>query len=93
MAPPSLAVPSSPRTARGTKSRVPAAQIVKDAYKSNLDILMARKQAMEALADRLMEHETVLAEELNEVIAAHPAASSNHKETPECPQLTMTNSM
>ena len=59
-----------------------AAQIVKDAYKSNLDILMARKQAMEALADRLMEHETVLAEELNEVIAAHPAASSNHKETP-----------
>ena len=58
-----------------------AAQIVKDAYKSNLDILTARKEAMGVLADRLMDHETVLAEELSEVIAAHPAANPTQKET------------
>jgi ATP-dependent Zn protease len=45
-----------------------AANIVKDAYKTNLDTLDERKDAMNTLADRLLEKETVFAEEIQSII-------------------------
>jgi len=49
-----------------------AAQIVKEAYISNLETLTARKRAMEDLAERLLEKETCFADELREIIARNP---------------------
>jgi cell division protease FtsH len=45
-----------------------AATIVKDAYKTNLDTLIARKEAMDTLAELLLEKETVFEKEIRNII-------------------------
>ncbi len=55
------------------KSR--AADIVKEAYISNLQELEARKEAMRVLSDRLLEKETVFGDEILEIIQQHEPKS------------------
>jgi cell division protease FtsH len=61
-----------------------AAEIVKEAYKENLEELERRKNAVNAVADALIEKETVTGEELEVLIESNPprAVSSSSTESP-----------
>ena len=50
-----------------------AAEIVKTAYLENVQELQRRKSAVDAIADALLERETVGFEELEQLMKAHPA--------------------
>lgn len=58
--------------------KMKAADIVKRAYKSNLDDLTDRQEAMNVLADCLLEKETVFAEEIHSILQQHsPSIKKN----------------
>jgi len=61
-----------PSDASWNRTRGTAAEMVKAAYAANLEELETRTEALEAVAEVLLEKETIMGEELERIIEGHP---------------------